>query len=157
MDERELYFRIERLYARYIRCIDDDRLEDWPGFFADDCRYRIISAENYDEGLPLAVIDADSKAMLHDRVASIREANIFEDHRYKHFVSGVEVISIQDGVAEVTANYQAIRIDIRGDAMLFSVGRYLDRIAIDRDPPAILSRDVIFDNERVDTLLALPL
>lgn len=157
MDERELYFRIERLYARYIRCIDDDRLEDWPSFFADDCRYRIISAENYDEGLPLAVIDADSKAMLHDRVASIRKANIFEDHRYKHFVSGVEVISVQDGVAEVTANYQAIRIDIRGDAMLFSVGRYLDRIAIDSDPPAILSRDVIFDNERVDTLLALPL
>ena len=157
MDEREAYFRVERLYARYVRAIDDDDLEAWPEFFAEDCLYKIISTENFEQGLPLGVIHADSRAMLEDRVASIRRANIFEDHRYKHFVSGVEVISIQDGVAEVTANYQAIRIDIRGDAMLFSVGRYLDRIAIDRDPPAILSRDVIFDNERVDTLLALPL
>lgn len=157
MDDRELYFRIERLYARYVRAIDDDRLEAWPEFFADDCRYRIISAENHDEGLPLAVIDADSKAMLLDRVASIRRANIFEEHRYKHFVSAIDVEAVADGVATVVANYQAIRIDIRGDAMLFSVGRYLDRIAVDRDPPVFLEKHVVFDNERVDTLLALPL
>ncbi len=157
MDERELYFRIERLYARYIRAIDDDRLEAWPDFFADDCRYKIISSENYDQGLPLAVIEADSRAMLEDRVSSIRRANIFEDHRYKHFVSGVEVTGVADGVATVVANYQAIRIDIRGDAMLFSVGRYLDRIAVDRDPPVFLEKLAVFDNERVDTLLALPL
>lgn len=157
MDERELYFRIERLYARYVRCIDDDRLEDWPNFFTDDCRYKIISAENHDQDLPLGIIDADSKAMLQDRVASIRRANIFEDHRYKHFVSGVEVLGVEDGVAEVVANYLAIRIDIRGDAMLFSVGRFQDKIAVDRDPPLFVEKLAIFDNERVDTLLALPL
>ena len=157
MDEQTLYFRIERLYARYIRTIDDDRLEDWPAFFASDCRYKIISAENYDQGLPLGVIDADSRAMLEDRVASIRKANIFEDHRYKHFVSAVHVDSVVDGVATVTANYQVIRIDIRGDALLFSVGRYLDRILIERDPLIFQEKLVVFDNERVDTLLALPL
>jgi len=157
MDDRDLYFRIERLYARYIRAIDDDRLEEWPAFFAEDCRYKIISAENYDQGLPLGVIDADSRAMLDDRVASIREANIFEDHRYKHFISGVQVESVEGGVASVVANYQAVRIDIRGNAMLFSVGRYRDRILIDREPPIFQERLVIFDNERVDTLLALPL
>jgi len=55
------------------------------------------------------------------------------------------------------ANYQVIRIDIRGDAMLFSVGRYQDRVRIDSDAPLFLERLVIFDNGRVDTLLALPL
>lgn len=157
MDDRDLYFRLERLYARYARAIDDDRLEDWPNFFADDCRYRIVSADNHDEGLPLAVIQADSKAMLRDRVASIRKANIFEDHRYKHFLSALDVTAVANGVADVVANYQVIRIDIRGDAMLFSVGRYQDRVRIDCDPPVFLDRLVIFDNERVDTLLALPL
>lgn len=157
MDDQTLYFRIERLYARYIRTIDDDRLEEWPDFFVDDCRYRIISAENYEEGLPLSIIDADSKAMLHDRVASIRRANIFEEHRYRHFVSAIEIEDVTDGVAQVVANYQAVRIDIRGDAMLFSVGRYLDRIAIDRDPPLFVERHAVYDNSRVDTLLALPL
>lgn len=157
MNDIELYFRIERLYARYIRAIDDDRLEDWPDFFAKDCRYKIISAENYDQGLPLGLIDADSQAMLLDRVASIRKANIFEDHRYKHFVSAIDVTDVAGGVATVVANYQVVRIDIRGNAMLFSVGRYLDRIAIDRDPPIFVEKLVVFDNERVDTLLALPL
>lgn len=157
MDEQTLYFRIERLYARYARAIDDDRLEAWPEFFADPCRYKIISAENHGQGLPLGVIDADSKAMLEDRVASIRRANIFEDHRYKHFVSAIEVESVADGVAVVTANYLVMRIDIRGSAMPFSVGRYLDRIRIDRDPFVFEEKLVVFDNERVDTLLALPL
>ena len=157
MDDRDLYFRLERLYARYARAIDDDRLEDWPDFFVDDCNYRIVSADNYAEGLPLAVIQADSKAMLRDRVASIRKANIFEDHRYKHFLSALDVTAVENGVANVVANYQVIRIDIRGDAMLFSVGRYEDRVRIDSDPPLFLERVVIFDNERVDTLLALPL
>lgn len=156
-DDQTLYFRIERLYARYIRAIDDDRLEAWPDFFADTCLYKIISAENHDQGLPLGIIHADSRAMLHDRVSSIRRANIFEDHRYKHFVSGIEVQGLEAGVATVVANYQAIRIDIRGNAVLFSVGRYQDRIAIDRDPPVFLEKLVIFDNERVDTLLAIPL
>ncbi len=157
MEERDLYFRIERLYARYARAIDDDRLEDWPAFFADDCRYKIISAENHDQGLPLGVIDADSKAMLEDRVSAIRRANIFEEHRYKHFFSAIDVADVTDGVATVTANYQVVRIDIRGNAMLFSVGRYLDLILMDRDPPIFLEKRVVFDNERVDTLLALPL
>lgn len=156
-DERDLYFRLDRLFARYVRAIDDDRLEDWPEFFAEDCVYRIVSADNHDEGLPLAVIDADSKAMLRDRVASIRKANIFEDHRYKHFLSATEVQEVEDGVARVTTNYQVIRIDIRGDAVLFSVGRYEDKIRVDCDPPQFQERIVIFDNERVHTLLALPL
>jgi anthranilate 1,2-dioxygenase small subunit len=157
MDERDLYFRIERLYARYIRAIDDDRLEDWPAFFTEDCLYKIISMENFEQGLPLGIIHADSKAMLEDRVSSIRRANIFEDHRYKHFVSAIDVTAVANGVAEVVANYQVIRIDIRGNAMLFSVGRYLDRIAIDQDPLRFIEKLVVFDNERVDTLLAIPL
>ena len=157
MDERDLYFRIERLYARYIRAIDDDRLEDWPAFFTDNCLYKIISSENFDQGLPLGIIHADSKAMLEDRVSAIRRANIFEDHRYKHFISAIDVTSVADGVAEVVANYQVIRIDIRGNGMLFSVGRYVDKIAIDENPPRFNQKLVIFDNERVDTLLALPL
>jgi anthranilate 1,2-dioxygenase small subunit len=157
ISDRDLYFRIERLYARYQRCIDDDELELWPNFFAEKSRYKIISSENYEQGLPLGIIDADSKSMLEDRVASIRRANIFEDHRYKHFVSAIEVTEIAGSIVSIIANYQVVRIDIRGNAILFSVGRYKDKISFDQDPPVFLEKLVIFDNQRVDTLLALPL
>jgi 3-phenylpropionate/cinnamic acid dioxygenase small subunit len=35
--------RVSQLNAEYARAIDDDRLEDWPGFFTDPCLYSITS------------------------------------------------------------------------------------------------------------------
>lgn len=157
MSDAQTYFRIERLLASYARAIDDDRLEDWPGFFAATCLYKIISTENFDQGLPLGIIHADSQAMLQDRVSSIRRANIFEDHRYKHFISATEITAVDGDILHAVSNYQVIRIDVRGNAMLFSVGKYLDVIDMGGDRPLFREKVVVFDNERVDTLLALPL
>lgn len=157
MTDAQTYFRIERLLASYARTIDDDRLEDWPGFFAETCLYKIISAENFDQGLPLGIIHADSQAMLEDRVSSIRRANIFEDHRYKHFISATEITAVDGDIVHAVSNYQVIRIDVRGNAMLFSVGKYLDVIDLGGPRPLFREKVVVFDNERVDTLLALPL
>ena len=44
--------RVAQLNADYARAIDDDRLEDWPGFFAARCLYKITSADNHRRGLP---------------------------------------------------------------------------------------------------------
>ncbi len=41
----ELQLNIENLLSRYVHAIDDDRLEDWPGFFVEKGRYRITTAE----------------------------------------------------------------------------------------------------------------
>jgi anthranilate 1,2-dioxygenase small subunit len=157
MTDAQTYFRVERLLADYARAIDDDRLEDWPDFFAPDCLYKIISTENFEQGLPLGIIHADSQAMLQDRVSSIRRANIFEDHRYKHFVSATQITYVDGNIVRATSNYQVIRIDVRGNAMLFSVGKYLDVIDLSGARPLFREKVVVFDNERVDTLLALPL
>jgi anthranilate 1,2-dioxygenase small subunit len=59
---------IEQLYTAYAHCLDDDRLEEWPDFFTEDCAYRVTSAENFEAGLPLGIIYATSKNMLIDRV-----------------------------------------------------------------------------------------
>ena len=45
---------VEDLIHAYVQCIDDDRLEEWPDFFADDCLYKVIPRENADLGLPVA-------------------------------------------------------------------------------------------------------
>ena len=80
---------MQDLYTAYADCLDSDALERWPDFFTEDCRYRITSAENYEAGLPLGLIYATSKNMLHDRVSALREANIYEPQRYRHIVSGI--------------------------------------------------------------------
>ena len=50
-----LQLEIERLHARYAHALDEDRLEDWPGFFTVSGSYRIVTAENHAAGLPLPV------------------------------------------------------------------------------------------------------
>src|SRR5918911_4403619 len=93
MDIAEISRRleVETLYADYAACLDSDELERWPDFFTEDCRYRITSAENYEAGLPLGLIYATSKNMLHDRVSALREANIYEPQRYRHLISGIRI------------------------------------------------------------------
>jgi 3-phenylpropionate/cinnamic acid dioxygenase small subunit len=78
--------RLAQLNADYARALDDDRLEDWPGFFGNPCLYVITTADNHRQGHAAGVIYADSPGMLHDRVAALREANVYERHTYRHLV-----------------------------------------------------------------------
>ncbi len=54
-----LRLEIETLNADYAHCIDDDRLEQWPEFFTADGRYRVVTRENHDLGLPVSLIYCD--------------------------------------------------------------------------------------------------
>ena len=78
--------RILALQAAYIRCIDSNALESWPDFFLDKCLYVVTSAQNHKAGFEGGVIYADTKGMLIDRIAALREANIYEKQSYRHIV-----------------------------------------------------------------------
>lgn len=157
MDEIATQFAVERLLARYVACIDDDRLEDWPDFFAERCRYQIISDENHSRKLPIAVFVATSQGMLKDRVAALREANIYEAQRYRHLVSSTLVLENAGGIVRALSNYHVVRIMHDGATALFSTGRYLDRINLNGATPVFEEKLVVFDSRRIDTLLAIPL
>lgn len=152
----ELQLAVERLHARYVHALDADKLEDWPQFFTENGTYRIATAENEERGLPLPVLYAEGRAMLRDRVASLRHANIYEPQRYRHIVSSTVVETINDKTARSTANFLVIRIMEDGATLLFASGRYVDRIALSPEP-RYEERVVICDSRRFDTLLAIPL
>ena len=157
MDGPQLQYAVERLLARYAAAIDDARLEEWPRFFTERCRYQIISRENYDKKLPVGIFFADSRAMLEDRVNSLREANIYEAQHYRHILSPSLVLESGADFARVQTNYQVIRIMHDGATMLFSTGRYLDRIDLTGPEPLFAEKLVLCDSRRIDTLLAIPL
>ena len=155
--DHQLQFEIENLYARYVHCIDEDRLEEWPGFFAEDGRYQITTAENHERSLPIGIFFASSRGMLQDRVSALREANIYEPQRYRHLVSSILVMGSEGGIVRTQANFQVIRSMHDGAMDLFATGRYLDRI-VGRGPAMrFAERLVILDNKRIDTLLAIPI
>ena len=157
--EVALQFEIERLHARYAHAIDEDRLEDWPAFFVESGRYRVTTAENEARGLPLPVMLAESRAMMRDRIAALRHANIYEPQRYRHTVSCALVERIDAARARSVAHFQVVRVMQGGEAMLFACGRYLDRILLagEGGEPQYEERVVVCDSRRFDTLLAIPL
>jgi anthranilate 1,2-dioxygenase small subunit len=151
-----LQLQVEKLHARYAHALDADRLEDWPNFFTENGRYRIATAENEERGLPLPVIYAESRAMLRDRVQSLRHANIYEPQRYRHIVSCVLVEKLDGARVTSEASFLVVRIMQDGASMLFASGRYLDRIVLAPEP-LYEERVVVCDSRRFDTLLAIPL
>ncbi len=151
----ELQLAVERLHARYAHALDEDRLEDWPGFFTETGHYRIATAENEARGLPLPVMSADSRGMMRDRVASLRHANIYEPQRYRHMISSTLVEKLDEKRVKSIASFLVVRIMENGEAQLFASGRYLDRIVLPE--MQYEERVVVCDSRRFDTLLAIPL
>src|SRR5260370_30384090 len=88
-----VYQMIARAQAEYARCIDDDRLEEWPNHFHGQCIYRVTTAANHREGLEAGLIFANSRGMLGDRGSGLRAANIFEREGYRHIPGEASLLS----------------------------------------------------------------
>ena len=157
MQDVTIRLGVQELIGHYADCIDDDRLEDWPGMFTDQCRYLITSRLNHEAGLRQGIIYAASKGMLQDRVMAARRANLFEPHRYRHIIGPIRIDQIDDGVAVVRSNFIAVRIMHDGTSALFATGRYLDKIDIAGTPYRFIERLVVLDSDKIDTLLVIPL
>jgi anthranilate 1,2-dioxygenase small subunit len=157
---------LEALYADYAHCLDNDRLEDWPDFFTEDCTYRVTSAENFEAGLRLGIIYATSRNMLVDRVMALRKANIYEPQRYRHLIANLRIANVHiepaeapapTGAIDLTANFLVVRTMQDGAMMLFAAGRYVDRVVRVGDAWKFAAKDAVLDSRQIDTLLAIPI
>ena len=153
----ESQFQVQNLNTLYASTIDNDRLEEWPYHFTEDCFYRITTKEDFDEGLPLGIIYATSRNMLIDRVTSLRYANIYEAQCYRHINSAPLILSVKNDTLVVETNFAVVRVMHDGDSMLFASGRYLDKIKKEADDLKFAERVVVVDSRKFDTLLAIPL
>ena len=155
----ERQFAVEQLLARYAQALDGDALENWPDFFLENGRYSILTTENYSQGLPLPLVQADSRAMLRDRVSALRHANIYEAQHYRHLVSCTVLEKVDAHTVKAVSNFMVARIMHDGATTLFATGRYLDRIRLSNNAAdaKFEERLVILDSSRIDTLLAIPL
>lgn len=158
MTSADTLLRLATLNTAYAACIDADRLEDWPGFFHENCLYKITTADNHKRGYAAGVVYADSRNMLHDRVSALRQANIYERQTYRHIVGMPLVGAEKDGEINAEAPFLVVRTMRDGRMDLFAAGVYLDRVREDADGALrFVERLVICDSSRFDTLLAIPL
>lgn len=156
-EKMTLWFELHQLQENYIHALDNDRLEDWPEFFTDDCLYEIVPRENAEAGLPIGVIYCDNKKMLRDRVLSLRHANIYEEHTYRHMTSGLVFKALDDNTVEAESSYVVIQTLQNGESFVYQAGRYLDLVVKTAAGWRYARRRVIYDTLRVPTLLATPI
>lgn len=152
-----LRLEIQALLDRYIEVIDNDRLEEWPNLFVEDCLYEIIPRENEDAGLPAPVIRCENQRMLRDRVVSLRNANIFSPQNYRHFLSGLAIGKADEQSVEFTCNYLVINSNQAGQSLVYQTGRYLSRVVRTDAGWRFAAKRCVFETSRVQTLLALPI
>lgn len=154
---REVKDQIQQLNDEYVHSIDDDRLEEWPEFFTEDCIYKVISRENYARNLPSALIYCNSKGMLKDRISAHRNANIFEAHYYRHIVSNTLIINETNGVYDVQSNYVVFQTKLDGNTEVYNTGRYVDKVVFEEGKPKLKERLVVCDTLNIPSLLVTPI
>jgi 3-phenylpropionate/cinnamic acid dioxygenase small subunit len=143
--------------AAYAQAIDSDALEQWPVVLRRACLYRITNVENEREGLPAGIVYADSRAMLEDRIAALREANIYERQRYRHLLGIPLVESASRRRRGAHAVPGGAHHGHRRDRALFASGEYRDRFVRQDGKLLLAERVAVCDSTVTDTLLALPL
>ena len=145
------------LQAAYIRCIDNDELEAWPDFFLEQCLYKVTTAENHSNGFEAGIIYADTKGMLIDRVAALREANVYEKQTYRH------ILGLPNVARTAATRPRPRRRSWWCASCATARPTFLRPASISISVRAagsdlkFVKRIVVCDTSRFDTLLALPL
>src|SRR5215468_508554 len=109
--------RITRLMTDYSAVIDNDRLELWPDFFIQNCFYSVIGRLDHEAGRLAGFMYCDNRDMLLDRIRSLRSANVFQPHRYRHIISPPRILAVNGDLVRSETNYVLIRTSLPDGAM----------------------------------------
>jgi 3-phenylpropionate/cinnamic acid dioxygenase small subunit len=153
---QELQFEIERLNAEYAHVLDNERYEEFPEFFVEECLYRVVPRENHLLGLPIAVIHCESKGMIKDRVYAARESTMAEPRTLRHFVSNIRILEAGDDVIRAEANVLIVQTMINRMTEIVLSGFYLDRIVRAGSRFLFKQRLCIYDSLLLPTSLIAP-
>ena len=149
--------RIDALNRAYAHAIDEDALEQWPDFFAETGVYRITTRANHAAGMPVGLMLCEGRGMMEDRIKALREANVFEPHRYRHLIDPPTVVMARPGRWTVRTNFAVFRTMQMARTELFCAGRYLDVVVEAAAELRYAERTAVCESETIDTLIVIPL
>jgi len=148
---------VHALLADYGALLDLGRYDEWLRLFAAECRYAVMPRENYDQGLPAALILCDNRGMLEDRIMALREANKYNIHIDRHLIGLPRITGARPAEIEIEPPFAVYQTDQEGETRLFATGLYRDRLNAAGERLLIAEKLVLLDTAAVPTLLATPL
>lgn len=153
----ETRFALQDLYAAYAACLDAGRFDEWPEFFTDDCLYRVVPRENFDQGLPLSTMELHGKGMLKDRVYGVQSTLFHAPYYQRHLIGPLHLLSQDGATIELETNYCVVRTKRDLPSELFNVGRYVDRVEATADGLKFARKLCVFDSELIPNSMIYPL
>lgn len=105
----------------------------------------------------MSIVHCCGRSMLRDRIASLRKANVFEPHRYRHLTSGLEITPLDADTIDMQSNYVVVQTLTDDASRVYQAGRYFDRVVLTSDGWRYQRKRVIRDALCVQTLLGLPI
>ena len=153
---QELHFEIEQLNSEYAHVLDNERYEEFPELFVEDCLYRVVPRENHLLGLPIAAIHCESIGMIRDRVYAARESTMAEPRTLRHFISNVRIMEACADEIRAEANVLIVQTMINRMTEIVLSGFYLDRIVRSGERLRFKERLCIYDSLLLPTSLIAP-
>ena len=156
-DRLMLQLEVDQLNAAYAAALDEKRFDDWPEFFLDDAMYKVQARENFDRGLPLALIALESRGMMKDRVYGITQTIYHGPYYTRHVVSPAQVTARDGDRLGAQSHYAVFRTRPGGASEVYNVGRYIDEIVRTGSGLKFASRLCVYDSEMVLNSLIYPI
>ncbi|KNY10570.1 dioxygenase [Achromobacter piechaudii] len=148
---------IEEFHAEYCATLDAGQIEAWPDFFTEDGLYRVTARENAELGLPVGLVYAEGRAMMHDRAVAISRTQMFAPRYMLHLVSNTRVISESpDGDIQAQAAFMLMQTLVEGPTTLHLAGTYYDRYTKQGGRLMLKERQVVYDTTILANDLVYP-
>ena len=156
-DSLLLHHQIDQLNAAYAAALDDKRFDEWPLFFTEDGHYKVQGRENFDRGLPLALIALESQGMMKDRVYGITQTIFHGPYYMRHIISPARITSNLGAAIMTETNYAVFRTKPGSASEVYNVGRYIDELIKKGDSWKFRSRLCVYDSEMILNSLIYPI
>lgn len=154
---QKLLVEIEAFNAEYCAVLDNNEIELWPDFFTEDALYRVTSRANAEMGLPVGLVYAEGRDMMHDRAVAISRTQMFAPRRMLHLVTNTRVIDENaDGEIRAEANFLLIQTLVEGPSTVHLAGGYYDTFVRSDERLMLKERQVIYDTEILANDLVYP-
>ncbi|MBT2304137.1 aromatic-ring-hydroxylating dioxygenase subunit beta [Variovorax paradoxus] len=153
-----LRHEIEDFNSEYCAVLDAGQVEAWPAFFAEDGIYRVTARENAELGLPVGLVYAQGRNMMHDRAVAIARTQMFAPRYNLHLVTNTRVTSESaDGEIAAQANFLLLQTLVEGPSTIHMAGTYYDRFVRVDGAMLLKERQAIYDTTIIANDLVYPL
>ncbi len=152
----ELRFALADLYAAYGDALDDGEFERWPELFTEACVYKVVPRENFERGLPVAVIYCESRGMLKDRVLALRETVLHAPRLIRHLTGAPRIRAREAQGWRVSASFALFETMLDQPSQVFLTGKYHDLVVEEAGALRFAERICVYDSTIVPTSLVFP-